>query len=157
MIKTGIGYDIHKLDIGRKLVIGGLEIPSKVGSIGHSDGDVLLHAIIDSILGASSLGDIGKHFSSEDDKWKDANSMTFLEDVAEKVKSTGFRINHIDSVIILQKPNLSEYINKMRLNISNAIEIHRSQISIKATTTDRVGDIGKSNAIAAQAITTLEN
>jgi len=157
MIKTGIGYDVHKLAMGRKLVIGGLEIPSEFGSIGHSDGDVLLHAIVDSMLGGSSLGDIGQHFSSEDNKWKDMDSMIFLENVTEKVKSAGFRINHIDSVIILQEPKLSGYIIKMRSNIANTIKIDKSQISIKATTTDHIGNIGKGNAIAAQAITTIEN
>ena len=157
MIKTGIGYDVHKLAMGRKLVIGGLEIPSEFGAVGHSDGDVLLHAIVDSILGGSSLGDIGQHFSSEDNKWKDMNSMIFLENVNEKVKSVGFRINHIDSVIILQEPKLTGHIITMRSNIANTIKIDKSQISIKATTTDYIGNIGKGNAIAAQAITTLEN
>jgi len=157
MIKTGIGYDVHKLAMGRKLVIGGLEIPSEFGSVGHSDGDVLLHAIVDSMLGGSSLGDIGQLFSSEDNKWKDMNSMIFLENVTEKVKSAGFRINHIDSVIVLQEPKLSEHIIAMRSNIANTIKIDKSQISIKATTTDYIGNIGKGNAIAAQAITTLEN
>ena len=157
MIKTGIGYDVHKLAMGRKLVIGGLEIPSEFGSVGHSDGDVLLHAIVDSMLGGSSLGDIGQLFSSDDNKWKDMNSMIFLENVTEKVKSAGFRINHIDSVIILQEPKLSGHIITMRSNIANTIKIDKSQISIKATTTDYIGNIGKGNAIAAQAITTLEN
>ena len=157
MIKTGIGYDVHKLAMGRKLVIGGLEIPSEFGSVGHSDGDVLLHAIVDSMLGGSSLGDIGQLFSSDDNKWKDMNSMIFLENVTEKVKSAGFRINHIDSVIILQEPKLYEHIITMRSNIANTIKIDKSQISIKATTTDYIGNIGKGNAIAAQAITTLEN
>ena len=157
MIKTGIGYDVHKLAMGRKLVIGGLEIPSEFGSVGHSDGDVLLHAIVDSMLGGSSLGDIGQLFSSDDNKWKDMNSMIFLENVTEKVKSAGFRINHIDSVIILQEPKLSEHIITMRSNIANTIKIDNSQISIKATTTDHIGNIGKGKAIAAQAITTLEN
>ena len=157
MIKTGIGYDVHKLAMGRKLVIGGLEIPSEFGSVGHSDGDVLLHAIVDSILGGSSLGDIGQLFSSDDNKWKDMNSMVFLENVTEKVKSAGFKINHIDSVIILQEPKLSGHIITMQSNIANTIKIDKSQISIKATTTDYIGNIGKGNAIAAQAITTLEN
>ena len=157
MIITGIGYYVDILDLGRKLVIGGLEIPSEFGSVGHSDGDVLLHAIVDSMLGGSSLGDIGQIFSSEDNKWKDMNSMIFLENVNEKVKSVGFRINHIDSVIILQEPKLTGHIITMRSNIANTIKIDKSQISIKATTTDYIGNIGKGNAIAAQAITTLEN
>jgi len=157
MIKTGIGYDVHKLDLDSKLILGGVEIPSEFGSVGYSDGDVLIHAIVDSILGASSLGDIGQLFSSSDSKWKNANSMIFLQLTVEKVQLAGFKINHIDSVIILQEPKLSAYINKMRSNISDIIKVDISQISIKATTTDYMGYIGKGKAIAAQAIATLDN
>ena len=157
MIKTGIGYDVHKLALDSKLILGGVEIPSEFGSVGHSDGDVLIHAIVDSILGASSLGDIGQLFSTSDSKWKNANSMIFLQLTVEKVQLAGFKINHIDSVIILQEPKLSAYINKMRSNISDIIKIDISQISIKATTTDYMGYIGKGKAIAAQAIATLDN
>ena len=157
MIKTGIGYDVHKLDLDSKLILGGVEIPSEFGSVGYSDGDVLIHAIVDSILGASSLGDIGQLFSTSDSKWKNANSMIFLQLTVEKVQLAGFKINHIDSVIILQEPKLSAYINKMRSNISDIIKIDISQISIKATTTDYMGYIGKGKAIAAQAIATLDN
>ena len=157
MIKTGIGYDVHKLDLDSKLILGGVEIPSEFGSVGYSDGDVLIHAIVDSILGASSLGDIGQLFSSSDSKWKNANSMIFLQLTVEKVQLAGFKINHIDSVIILQEPKLSAYINKMRYNISETINVDISQISIKATTTDYMGYIGKGKAIAAQAIATLDN
>ena len=157
MIKTGIGYDVHKLDLDSKLILGGVEIPSEFGSVGYSDGDVLIHAIVDSILGASSLGDIGQLFSTSDSKWKNANSIIFLQLTVEKVQLAGFKINHIDSVIILQEPKLSAYINKMRSNISDIIKIDISQISIKATTTDYMGYIGKGKAIAAQAIATLDN
>ena len=157
MIKTGIGYDAHKLALKSKLILGGIEIRSKIGSVGHSDGDVLIHAIVDSILGASSLGDIGQLFSTSDSKWENANSMIFLELTVEKVQLAGFKINHIDSVIILQEPKLSAYINKMRSNISDTIKVDMSQISIKATTTDYMGYIGKGKAIAAQAIATLDN
>ena len=157
MIKTGIGYDVHKLDLDSKLILGGVEIPSEFGSVGYSDGDVLIHAIVDSILGASSLGDIGQLFSSSDSKWKNANSMIFLQLTVEKVQLAGFKINHIDSVIILQEPKLSAYISKMRSNISDTIKVDMSQISIKATTTDYMGYIGKGKAIAAQAIATLDN
>ena len=157
MIKTGIGYDVHKLDLDSKLILGGVEIPSEFGSVGYSDGDVLIHAIVDSILGASSLGDIGQLFSTSDSKWKNANSMIFLQLTVEKVQLAGFKINHIDSVIILLEPKLSAYINKMRSNISDTIKVDMSQISIKATTTDYMGYIGKGKAIAAQAIATLDN
>ena len=157
MIKTGIGYDVHKLDLDSKLILGGVEIPSEFGSVGHSDGDVLIHAIVDSILGASSLGDIGQLFSSSDSKWENTDSMIFLQLIVDKVQLAGFKINHIDSIIILQEPNLSAYIKKMRSNISGIINIDISQVSIKATTTDYVGYIGNGKAIASQAIATLDN
>ena len=151
MIKTGIGYDVHKLALDSKLILGGVEIPSEFGSVGHSDGDVLIHAIVDSILGASSLGDIGQLFSSNDSKWENTNSMIFLQLTVEKVQLAGFKINHIDSVIILQEPKLSAYINKMRSNISDTIKVDMSQISIKATTTDKLGFLGQGDGIAAMA------
>ena len=140
-----------------KLILGGIEIPSEFGSVGHSDGDVLIHAIVDSILGASSMGDIGQLFSSSNDKWKDADSMIFLKQTVEKVRSAGFKINHIDSVIILQQPNISSYIDSMRSNISERISVDKSQISIKATTTDYMGYIGKGEGIATQTIATLDH
>ena len=156
MIKTGIGYDIHKLALGKKLIVGGVEIKSDYGSIGHSDGDVLIHAIVDSLLGASSLGDIGQFFPSDDPKWKDIYSLYFLEVVEKKLQSSGYRINHIDSVVILENPKLLNYITKMRTHISNTLKIDISQISVKATTADYLDSIGKNEAIAAHAIATLE-
>lgn len=156
MIKTGIGYDIHKLASGKKLFVGGVEVKSDFGSIGHSDGDALIHAIVDSLLGASTLGDIGQFFPSEDVKWKDIHSLYFLEVVEKKIKSSGYKINHIDSVVILEKPRLSDYIIKMRTNISSTLKIDISQISVKATTADYLDSVGKNEAIAAQAIATIE-
>tara|TARA_B110000438_G_scaffold5537_1_gene5519 strand:- start:785 stop:1258 length:474 start_codon:yes stop_codon:yes gene_type:complete len=156
MIKTGIGYDIHKLARGKKLFVGGVEVKSDFGSIGHSDGDALIHAIVDSLLGASTLGDIGQFFPSEDVKWKDIHSLYFLEVVEKKIKSSGYKINHIDSVVILEKPRLSDYIIKMRTNISSTLKIDISQISVKATTADYLDSVGKNEAIAAQAIATIE-
>ena len=157
MIKTGIGYDIHKLALGKKLSVGGVEIKSEFGSVGHSDGDVLIHAIVDSVLGALSMGDIGQLFPSDDEKWKNIHSLFFLEVVGKKLKSSDYKINHIDSVVILEKPKLSNYIPEMRTNISDTLKIDISQISIKATTADYQDSIGKNEAIAAQAIATLEN
>ena len=157
MIKSGIGYDIHKLALGEQLIIGGVDIKSDLGSIGHSDGDVLIHAIVDSLLGASSLGDIGFFFPSEDEKWKDKNSLFFLEFVSQKLESSDYKINHIDSIIVLEKPKLSNYINQMRTNISNKLNIDISQISVKATTADHLDSVGRSESIAAHAISTLEN
>jgi 2-C-methyl-D-erythritol 2,4-cyclodiphosphate synthase len=156
MIKTGIGYDIHKLARGKKLFVGGVEVKSDFGSIGHSDGDVLIHAIVDSLLGASTLGDIGQFFPSEDVKWKDIHSLYFLEVIEKKIKSSVYKINHIDSVVILEKPRLSDYIIKMRTNISSTLKIDISQISVKATTADYLDSVGKNKAIAAQAIATIE-
>ena len=156
MIKTGIGYDIHKLASGKKLFVGGVEVKSDFGSIGHSDGDALIHAIVDSLLGASTLGDIGQFFPSEHIKWKDIHSLYFLEVVEKKIKSSGYKINHIDSVVILEKPRLSDYIIKMRTNISSTLKIDISQISVKATTADYLDSVGKNEAIAAQAIATIE-
>ena len=156
MIKTGVGYDIHKLARGKKLFVGGVEVKSDFGSIGHSDGDALIHAIVDSLLGASTLGDIGQFFPSEDVKWKDIHSLYFLEVVEKKIKSSGYKINHIDSVVILEKPRLSDYIIKMRTNISSTLKIDISQISVKATTADYLDSVGKNEAIAAQAIATIE-
>ena len=156
MIKTGLGYDIHKLARGKKLFVGGVEVKSDFGSIGHSDGDALIHAIVDSLLGASTLGDIGQFFPSEDVKWKDIHSLYFLEVVEKKIKSSGYKINHIDSVVILEKPRLSDYIIKMRTNISSTLKIDISQISVKATTADYLDSVGKNEAIAAQAIATIE-
>ena len=156
MIKTGVGYDIHKLARGKKLFVGGVEVKSDFGSIGHSDGDALIHAIVDSLLGASTLGDIGQFFPSEDVKWKDIHSLYFLEVVEKKIKSSGYKINHIDSVVILEKPRLSDYIIKMRTNISSTLKIGISQISVKATTADYLDSVGKNEAIAAQAIATIE-
>ena len=156
MVKTGIGFDAHQLKKGEKLVIGCVKIESPVGSVGHSDGDVLTHAIIDAILGAASLGDIGKFFPSEDIKWKNMDSSIFLSTIKKKLLKTSFIISHIDSVVILQQPKLKDYIDEMRKNISSILDIDIAQISIKATTTDYLGYIGKGKGIAAQSVVTLE-
>ena len=157
MIKSGIGYDIHKLALGEKLIIGGVEIKSELGSIGHSDGDVLIHAIVDSLLGALALGDIGQFFPSDNQKWKDKNSLFFLEFVNKQIHSSGYKINHIDSVVILEKPKLSNYITQIRTNISNKLNIDLSQISVKAKTADGLDSVGKNEAIVAHVISTLAN
>ena len=112
MIKTGIGYDVHQLSEGEKLILGGVVIPSEIGAIGHSDGDALIHSIVDALLGAANLGDIGQLFPSEDDQWKDVDSLHFLNIVGEKVRGEEFEINHIDSIIVLQKPKLSGFIQE---------------------------------------------
>ncbi len=156
MIKTGIGYDVHPLAEGHRLIIGGVEIPVERGSVGHSDGDALIHAIVDALLGAAGLGDIGQFFPSDDDRWKGVASKLFLAEAIEKVRGAGFELNHLDSIVILQKPRLADYIPEMRYLIAYTLQVDESCVSIKATTTDRLGFIGKGNGWAAQAVVTLE-
>jgi len=139
MIKSGIGYDVHPLAEGEKLIIGGVKIESPVGSVGHSDGDVLLHAIVDALLGAANLGDIGKHFPSSDDQWKGKESLHFLEHATMLVRQEGFEIDNIDSTVILEEPKLADIIHEMIYKISCALQIDKSAVSVKATTTDKMG------------------
>ena len=143
MTRVGIGYDVHQLEKGELLYIGGIHISSVVGSVGHSDGDALSHAIADALLGAAGLGDIGKLFPSEDDTWKDVRSTVFLENVARRIKESGFLITNIDATIILQGPKLEYYIDKIKSSLATAMDLDHSSISIKATTTDRMGAIGE--------------
>ena len=155
MIKTGIGYDVHQLSKGEKLILGGVVIPSEVGAVGHSDGDALIHSIVDALLGAASLGDIGQLFPSEEDQWKDADSLHFLNIAGEKVRGAEFEIKHIDSIIVLQKPKLSGFIPEIKYKIAYTLQIDESSVSVKATTTDHLGYIGEGKGIAAQAIATI--
>jgi 2-C-methyl-D-erythritol 2,4-cyclodiphosphate synthase len=157
MIKIGIGYDVHQLRKGEKLVLGGVAIPSEAGAVGHSDGDALVHAIVDALLGAANLGDIGKLFPSEDEKWKNADSLRFLNIAGEKLKNSQFEISHIDSIIILQKPKLAGFISDMKYKIAYTLQLDKSQVSVKATTTDYLGFIGECKGIAAQAIATISS
>ena len=155
MIRTGIGYDVHQLAENRKFIIAGITIPSEKGSVGHSDGDALSHAIIDAVLGAASLGDLGDYFPSEDDKWKGANSLDLLSESINNVLSEGYTINNIDSVVIIQKPKLKKYILSIRENLAKTIGIPIDRISVKATTVDHLGAIGAGDGWASQAIVTL--
>ena len=155
MIRTGIGYDAHQLAKKEELIIAGIEIPFDKGSVGHSDGDALTHAIIDAILGAAALGDLGDYFPSDDDKWKDSNSLDLLDDSIKLLKSKGFEINNIDSVIIMQKPKLKKYILDIRKNLAEVLDITIDQISVKATTVDNLGAIGNGEGWAAQAVVTI--
>lgn len=155
MTKSGIGFDVHPLADGEKLILGGVEIASKKGTVGHSDGDVLIHAIVDAILGAASLGDIGSFFPSEDEQWKNADSRQFLAHALGEVGNAGFEITHIDSTIILEKPKLADTIPQMRYQIAYTLQVDESAVSIKATTTDKLGIIGKGEGVAALAIATL--
>tara|TARA_Y100000992_G_scaffold261138_1_gene196345 strand:- start:183 stop:659 length:477 start_codon:yes stop_codon:yes gene_type:complete len=155
MYKVGIGYDVHQLESGESLIIGGVDIDFDKGISGHSDGDVLVHSIIDSILGASSNGDIGKHFPSSDEKWKNFSSLKMLSFIYNDLIKRDFKIEHIDAVIILQEPNLSRFIEKMKSNILENLNNEKCTVSIKATTTDYLGFIGEGRGIACQAIATL--
>ena len=154
-LRIGHGIDIHQLVKNEKLIIGGISIESSKGSLGHSDGDVLMHALTDSILGALNIGDLGKYFPSDSTKWENANSKIFLEYAIKEMNEHQYKINNIDITIILQKPAISKYINTMKKNVSNIVNTDSNNISIKATTTDKLGYIGNNNGIAAHAITLL--
>ena len=150
--RIGQGTDTHQLVEGTPLIIGGVSIPFHKGSKGHSDGDVLLHAIVDALLGAISQGDIGSHFPSNDERWKGANSMIFLKHAYNLMKEMGYKIQNIDGTIILQEPHVSQFIPKMIENIATILESDKSQISVKATTTDHLGFIGNGSGISANSI-----
>lgn len=157
MLRIGQGYDVHKLTENRKLIIGGVEIPYEKGLLGHSDADVLLHAISDALLGAAALGDIGCIFPDNDEKYKGADSLVLLSEVADLLHKNGFRINNIDSVIIAQKPKMRPYIQKMRENIASACRIDVSCVSVKATTEEGLGFTGNGEGISSQAICLIES
>jgi 2-C-methyl-D-erythritol 2,4-cyclodiphosphate synthase len=152
----GQGFDTHQLANGYKLIIGGIEIPFAKGSKGHSDGDVLIHAMVDSLLGAISAGDIGTYFPSSDDQWKGADSRIFLEHAMKAIQDKGYEIKNIDSTIILQKPHINSYINQMRENLSEMMNISIDKVSVKATTTDYLGFTGRGEGIASSSIVLLQ-
>lgn len=155
MVKTGIGYDVHPLAKGEELIIGGVKIDSPEGSVGHSDGDVLLHAIVDALLGATNLGDIGQHFPSSDESWRGKESIHFLEHAISLVREKGFEIDHIDSTVILEEPKIADIIPEMIYKISYTLQIEESTVSIKATTTDKMGFIGRGEGVGAVAVATI--
>ncbi len=154
-IRIGTGYDVHILKEGRKLIIGGVEIPFEKGLLGHSDADVLTHAVMDSMLGAAALGDIGMHFPDNDDSFKGICSITLLKKTSEILKKNGFSVNNIDATIVAQRPKMAPYIEKMRKNIADAINTDIKNISIKATTTEGLGFEGEGKGISAQAVCTV--
>ncbi|WP_129723635.1 2-C-methyl-D-erythritol 2,4-cyclodiphosphate synthase [Xylanivirga thermophila] len=151
-MRAGLGYDVHKLVLGRPLILGGVEIPYKYGLLGHSDADVLVHAIIDAILGAATLGDIGHHFPDTDERYKDISSLLLLKKTGDILRSKGYVVGNIDAVIIAQQPKLSPYIDEMRTNIAKSLMANKDDINIKATTTERLGFEGQGQGMAAQAI-----
>jgi 2-C-methyl-D-erythritol 2,4-cyclodiphosphate synthase len=156
MYRIGIGYDVHKLVEGRKCIIGGIEIPYEKGLLGHSDADVLLHAIMDAMLGALALGDIGKHFPDNDSSYKNIDSRILLEKVYALIKAEGYIINNIDAVVICEQPKLKDHIDQMRSVIAKLLQTDIKNISVKATTTEKLGFEGRGEGIAAQAVVMLE-
>ena len=157
MIRIGHGYDVHRLTEGRKLILGGVNIPYEKGLLGHSDADVLVHAVMDSMLGALALGDIGKHFPDTSPEYEGADSISLLKRVSGIISEQGFSVGNIDSTIICQSPKLAPYIEKMRENIASAVGCEASQVSIKATTEERLGFTGSGEGISAHAVCVLES
>ncbi len=157
MIRIGQGYDVHRLVEGRRLIIGGVDIPHNVGLLGHSDADVLLHAISDAILGAAALGDIGKHFPDTDPKFKGADSLVLLSHCGKLVREKGYRINNIDATIVAQRPKMAPHIQTMRENIARALEIEINQVNVKATTEEKLGFTGTEQGISSYAAALIEN
>ena len=155
-MRIGHGYDVHKLVEGRRCIIGGVDIPSPVGLLGHSDADVLLHAISDALLGAAAMGDIGHLFPDTDDRWKGADSIKLLEEVVRQLKEKGCRIVNIDSTILAQAPKMAPHILKMRENIAKACEVDIDCVSVKATTEEGLGFTGAKEGIAAHAVCIIE-
>lgn len=156
-MRIGHGYDVHRLTENRKCIIGGVDIPSDLGLLGHSDADVLLHAISDALLGAAALGDIGAHFPDTDERWKGADSLVLLKEVVRLVEEKGYKVVNIDSTILAQTPKMAPYILQMRENISNACGIDLDSVSVKATTEEKLGFTGAKEGIAAHAVCLIEN
>ena len=154
-MRIGMGYDVHKLVPERKLILGGVTIPYELGLLGHSDADVLLHAIMDSLLGAAALGDIGKHFPDTDDKFKGISSIKLLTEVGKLISEKGYKIENIDATIIAQKPKMSPHIPLMRENIASALNIELDKINVKATTEEGLGFTGEGKGISSQSICLL--
>ena len=154
-MRVGIGYDVHRLVENRRLILGGVEISYHLGLLGHSDADVLTHAVIDAILGAAALGDIGTHFPDTDDRYEGMDSFIFLRDTALKVRKCGYQIENIDSTVIAQRPKLAPYISEMRARLAKTLNIAVAQINVKATTAEELGVVGEGKAIVAHAIACL--
>jgi 2-C-methyl-D-erythritol 2,4-cyclodiphosphate synthase len=155
-MRVGIGYDIHRLVSGRKLILGGVEVPFGKGLEGHSDADVLLHAVADAMLGALSLGDIGTHFPNDDPQYKGASSAGLLGKVNDLIRKKGFSVNNADAVLIMEEPKISPFFPEMKKRISDILRIKGTGVSIKATTNERIGPLGKGEAIAGWAVVILK-
>lgn len=155
-MRIGFGYDVHQLVAGRKLILGGVEVPHTLGLLGHSDADVLTHAIMDAMLGALALGDIGKHFPDTDASYKGADSVELLKRVVQICKEHGYKLGNLDTTMAAQKPKLAPYIEEMRIGLAEALEAHLSQVSVKATTTEKLGFEGREEGISATAVVIME-
>lgn len=155
-MRVGLGYDVHKLVKDRDMIIGGVKIEHEYGLLGHSDADVLLHAIMDALLGAAALGDIGKHFPDTDERYKGISSIKLLEHVAELLRQNNYNVGNVDAVIIAQRPKMRPHIDQMRENIAKALEVDVSRINVKATTEEGLGFTGSEEGISSQAICILE-
>ena len=154
-MRVGMGYDVHRLVPDRDLILGGVKLDYELGLLGHSDADVLLHAIMDALLGAAALGDIGKHFPDTDEAYKGASSIRLLECVREQIKEAGYEVENVDATIIAQKPKMRPYIDAMRENIAGALQIELSRVNVKATTEEGLGFTGSGEGISSQAICLL--
>ena len=155
-MRIGHGYDVHRLTEGRDLILGGVKIPYELGLEGHSDADVLLHAVMDALLGAAGMGDIGRHFPDTDPQYKGISSMLLLENVGEKIKAAGFAVSNIDVTMIAQKPKLKDYIPQMQENIAEVLGISPERVNVKATTEERLGFTGNGEGMACHAVCLLE-
>ena len=155
-MRIGMGYDVHRLVEGRKLILGGVEIPYEKGLLGHSDADVLLHAIMDALLGAAARGDIGKHFPDTDPEYEGASSIRLMEHVAQLIRGKGYRVENVDATIIAQRPKMAPHIEEMRKNTAKALGIDADQVNIKATTEEGLGFTGTGEGISSQAAACLE-
>jgi 2-C-methyl-D-erythritol 2,4-cyclodiphosphate synthase len=156
-VRIGQGFDVHALVKGRRLILGGVTIPFEKGLAGHSDADVLIHAVCDALLGAAALGDIGRHFPDTDPKYKDADSRAFLREVGRKIRDAGFSIANVDATVIAEAPKMALHIGAMVANLAADLEIHPDQVNVKAKTAERLGAIGRGEGIAAEAIALLDS
>jgi len=155
-MRIGIGIDVHQFSEDRKLIVGGVEVPSPVGLLGHSDADVLLHAISDALLGAAALGDIGKHFPDTSPDYKDADSMELLKHVGKLLEQEGYKPVNIDTMLLLEKPKIAPYIEQMRRNIASCLDMEMNAVSVKATTNEKLGYVGRQEGACAHAVCLIE-
>jgi len=156
-MRIGVGYDVHRLAEGERFVLGGVEIPHEKGLVGHSDADVLLHAIADALLGAAALGDLGAHFPDTDAEWEGADSQDLLRDVAEQLRAEGYTPHNVDATVLLERPKLRPHVDTMRSNIATAVGLGRDRVSVKATTTEGLGFVGREEGVAAKAVCTIRS